>query len=157
MPFFFVESRRPPWRSRRAMGHTGVGSAREIIAFRVQFGRRHRLALRAILSMKILVRLIAAALFVVFFDFALKNTDEVVLRLFWSAQAKPPLILLLLAFLIAGAALGVLAMTGTVMRYRRELARSRKELEQVRQQNTEKTEARTRVPVPDALADQGGL
>ncbi len=107
--------------------------------------------------MKILVRLIAVALFVVFFDFALKNTDEVVLRLFWNAQAKPPLILLLLAFLVAGAVMGVLAMTGTVMRYRRELARCRKELAQQAAEASAASEVRAPVPAPDVLAEQVGL
>ena len=79
--------------------------------------------------MKILVRLIAIALFIVFFDFALKNTDEVVLHLFWNAQAKTPLILLLLGFLLVGVVIGVLAMTGTLLRYRRDLARHRSEIE----------------------------
>lgn len=104
--------------------------------------------------MKIIVRLIAIALFVVFFDFALKNTDEVVLRLFWNAQAKSPLILLLLAFLVLGVVLGVLAMTGTVMRHRRELARLRKES---RQQPAEIAPARAQPSAPDVLIEQVGL
>ena len=41
--------------------------------------------------------LVALALFIVFFDFALKNTDEVVLRFFWGSEARSPMILLLLA------------------------------------------------------------
>ena len=76
--------------------------------------------------MKIIVRLFALLLFVIFFGFALKNTDEVVLHLFWNAQTKSPLILLLLAFFVAGAVLGVLAMSGTVLRHRRELTRYKK-------------------------------
>ncbi len=83
-----------------------------------------------ILMMKIFVRLIGIALFIVFFDFALKNTDEVVLRLFWNAEASTPLILLLLVFLVCGVIIGVLAMTATVLRYRRELGRLRTEAKQ---------------------------
>ncbi len=107
--------------------------------------------------MKLLVRLIAFALFVVFFAFALKNTDEVVLHLFWSSQARSPLILLLLAFLVAGTVMGVLAMTGTVLRYRRELSRARKELEQLKANAADQAAARTQAPAPDTLIEQIGL
>ena len=109
------------------------------------------------LPMKILVRLIAAALFIVFFGFALKNTDEVVLHLFWNSEAHSPLILLLLAFLVAGTVMGVLAMTGTVLRYRRELARARKELEQLKAEAAVQAAARTQAPAPDTLIEQIGL
>ncbi len=104
---------------------------------------------------KLLVRLVAAALFIVFFAFALKNTDEVVLRLFWNAQAKSPLILLLLGFLLAGAVMGVLAMTSTVLRYRRELARCKAELEQHRKVAAEGRDALPANAEP--LVEQVGL
>lgn len=107
--------------------------------------------------MKILVRLFAVALFIVFFGFALKNTDEVVLHLFWNVQAKSPLILLLLVFLIAGAAMGVLGMTGTLLRYRREAARCRKEFEQYKKAADELALARSQPPAPEALIEQVGL
>ena len=107
--------------------------------------------------MKMIVRLIAVALFVVFFDFALKNTDEVVLRLFWNAQAKSPLILLLLVFLVLGLALGLLAMTGTVMRYRHELQRLRRQAELQQKTATEITTARSQPPAPETLIEQVGL
>ena len=106
--------------------------------------------------MKIIVRLIAVALFIVFFDFALKNTDEVVLHLFWNAEAKTPLILLLLAFLVLGLALGVLAMTGTVLRYRRELQRSRKD-GAARQQAADVASERGKPPAPEVIIEQVGL
>lgn len=109
------------------------------------------------LTMKILVRLVAVVLFIVFFDFALKNTDEVVLRLFWNVQTKAPLILLLLAFLVGGAAMGVLGMTGTLLRYRREAARSRKEFEQYKKEAAEIASARSQPPAPEALIEQVGL
>ncbi len=106
---------------------------------------------------KILVRLSTAALFIVFFAFAVKNTDEVVLRLFWNAQAKSPLILLLLGFLLAGVVIGVLAMMGTVLRYRRELARCRNELDQLRRAAADSAAARVQPPAPDTLIEQVGL
>lgn len=107
--------------------------------------------------LKLLVRLITAALFIVFFAFALKNTDEVVLRLFWNAEAKSPLILLLLGFLLLGVVIGVLAMTSTVFRYRRELARSRNELDQLRKSAADSAAAREQPPAPDTLIEQVGL
>jgi uncharacterized integral membrane protein len=79
--------------------------------------------------MKIIFRILAVLLFILFFSFALKNTDEVVLHLFLNNQAKSPLILLLLIFFIAGAVLGVLAMTGILLRTRRELVTKKKMLE----------------------------
>ncbi len=107
--------------------------------------------------MRILARLIAVALFIVFFGFALKNTDEVVLHLFWNVQAKSPLILLLLIFLIAGAAMGVLGMAGTLLRYRREANRCRKEFEQYKKDAAEIASARMQPPAPEALIEQIGL
>ncbi len=107
--------------------------------------------------MKLLVRLIAFVLFVVFFGFALKNTDEVVLHFFWNYQSRTPLILLLLAFLVFGTVMGVLAMTGTVLRHRRELSRARKELEQLKAEAVEQAAARTQPPTPDTLIEQIGL
>ena len=107
--------------------------------------------------MKIIFRLFAISLFLVFFGFALKNTDQVVLHLFWNTSAKAPLILLLLAFFIAGAVLGVLAMTSTVLRYRQALTKQKKESEQ--QQKAAETLARVRAqpPMPDAVMEQVGL
>jgi putative membrane protein len=107
--------------------------------------------------MKIIFRLIAFFLFVVFFGFALKNTDEVVLHLFWNAQSKTPLILLLLAFLIAGAIMGVLAMTATVLRCRRELSRHKKLLAKQEKEIEAAELARLQPPLPDTVIDQAGL
>ncbi|MEH6436759.1 LapA family protein [Massilia sp. DD77] len=59
-------------------------------------------------------------LFVLFFGFALKNTQEVDLRFFLDYELRGPLVLMLLAFFIAGAAMGILALTPTVFRQRRQ-------------------------------------
>ncbi|WP_407672427.1 LapA family protein [Noviherbaspirillum pedocola] len=74
-------------------------------------------------DMKLLFRLLAAVLFVLFFGFALKNTQEVALRFFLDYELRGPLVLLLLGFFAIGAVLGVLAMTPMVFRYRRELGK----------------------------------
>ena len=107
--------------------------------------------------MKLLVRVLSIALFIVFFDFALKNTDEVVLNLFWNAKASSPLILLLLGFLLLGLVMGVLAMTGTVLRYRRELLVLRREADRQKQTTAEIARARTQPPAPESLIEQVGL
>ena len=70
--------------------------------------------------MKLLSTLIGCVLFVLFFGFALKNTQEVDLHLFLHYDLHGPLVLMLLAFFIAGAFLGILAVTPTVFRHRRE-------------------------------------
>ncbi|MBJ7311699.1 lipopolysaccharide assembly LapA domain-containing protein [Rugamonas sp. CCM 8940] len=70
--------------------------------------------------MKFLSTIVGCVLFVLFFGFALKNTQEVDLRFFLNYELRGPLVLLLLGFFAAGAALGVLALTPTVFRHRRE-------------------------------------
>ncbi len=70
--------------------------------------------------MKILSTVFGVVLFVLFFGFALKNTQEVDLHFFLNYELRGPLVLMLLGFFVAGAALGVLALTPTVFRHRRE-------------------------------------
>lgn len=78
--------------------------------------------------MKYVFRIVAALLFVVFFGFALKNTQEAVLSFFWGYELRGPLVLLLLAFFVAGAAFGIAAMLPTVLRQRREVARQKRQV-----------------------------
>jgi len=73
-------------------------------------------------DMKFLSRIIGIILFILFFGFALKNTQEVALRFFLGYEVHAPLVLMLLAFFAGGAVLGVLAMTPTLLRYRRKQA-----------------------------------
>ncbi|MGB9991041.1 LapA family protein [Massilia sp. SM-13] len=70
--------------------------------------------------MKIISTVVGVVLFVLFFGFALKNTQEVDLHLFLNYELRGPLVLMLLVFFVAGAVLGVLALTPTVFRHRRE-------------------------------------
>ena len=69
----------------------------DLNSFRVQSPQNRYAMSGGILPVKLIFRLIALILFIVFFDFALKNTDEVVLHFFWGSQARSPMILLLLA------------------------------------------------------------
>ena len=70
--------------------------------------------------MKFVSTIVGFILFVLFFGFALKNTQEVDLNFFLGYELRGPLVLMLLAFFIAGAALGILALAPTVFRHRRE-------------------------------------
>jgi putative membrane protein len=76
--------------------------------------------------MKIIFRIVTVLLFVLFFSFALKNTQEASLQFFLDYQWTGPLVLLLLGFFVGGAIMGVLAMSPTLFRYRREVARQKK-------------------------------
>ena len=102
--------------------------------------------------MKIVFRIVALLLFVLFFGFALKNTEPATLDLFYGYYLQMPLVLLLLAFFACGAVLGVLAMTPTVLRYRRELNREKRAAALMQQQRGELQTARTEPPRPDNIA-----
>ncbi len=102
--------------------------------------------------MKILFRIVAVLLFAVFFGFALKNTGSATLTLFAGYDLQMPLVLLLLAFFAAGAILGMLAMTPTVFRYRREINREKRSTALVQQQLDAQQVARTNPPRPDNIA-----
>jgi lipopolysaccharide assembly protein A len=101
--------------------------------------------------MKILFRILAVALFIVFFGFALKNTQEVALQFFMGYEIRGPLVLLLLGFFAGGAVLGVLAMTPTFFRHRRELTRHRKAIATLQKENQAQLLARTQPPQPDGV------
>jgi len=77
--------------------------------------------------MKILGWTLRIALFLVLLLFAMSNTELVTLRV-WGANLvwSAPLVLFLLAFFAAGAALGLLAIVPTLFRQRREIGRLRR-------------------------------
>ncbi len=101
--------------------------------------------------MKLLFRLIAAFVFIVFFGFALKNTQEVILSFFLGYEIRGPLVILLLAFFAAGAVLGVLAMLPMLFRHRRELTRHKKQITTLQQEQEAQVLARAQAPRPDGL------
>ncbi|TAK65566.1 MAG: LapA family protein [Betaproteobacteria bacterium] len=78
--------------------------------------------------MRVLAWTLRIVLFLALFLFALKNTDTVSLRLYFDQVWQAPLILVLLVFFAAGAAMGVLATLVTVFRQRRDIARLQREL-----------------------------
>lgn len=101
--------------------------------------------------MKIIFRIVAVILFVLFFGFALKNTQEVALRYFLGYEMRGPLVLLLLAFFCAGAALGILAIMPTLVRLRRELTGLRKHVSGMEQERAAQMQVRVRPPQPDSV------
>jgi uncharacterized integral membrane protein len=66
-------------------------------------------------------------LFILLLTFAAKNTEPVALRFYFDLVWQAPLVLLLLAFFAAGAALGLVAALGSVLRQRREVLHLRRE------------------------------
>lgn len=102
--------------------------------------------------MKILFRIFAVILFIVFFGFALKNTQEVALQFFMGYEMRGPLVLLLLGFFVVGAVLGVLGMAPTLIRYRREAARHRKTIATMEKNAQEQALARSQPPQPETMA-----
>lgn len=73
--------------------------------------------------MRFLTWAIRFALFVVLLAFAARNTEPVTLRFYFDLAWQAPLVALLLAFFAAGAVLGLIAMSGSYLAQRREIAR----------------------------------
>lgn len=101
--------------------------------------------------MKIVFRILAAILFLVFFSFALKNTQEVALQFFMGYELRGPLVLLLLVFFAGGSALGVLAMVPTVFRYRNNAARHHKTIVMMEEAARSDALSRSQLPQPDRI------
>jgi len=77
--------------------------------------------------MRIVTWTIRIVLFLLLLVFAVWNTEPVTLR-FWFGQAwQAPLVLVLLAFFVAGALFGAAAVLGTVLRQRRNIGRLRRD------------------------------
>ncbi len=76
--------------------------------------------------MKTVFLVIKLALFFVALTFAVKNTDSVTVRYYLGTEWRAPLIFVLLVVFGLGAAAGVVATLGHVIRLRREVSRLRK-------------------------------
>ena len=79
--------------------------------------------------MRYLIWLLRTALFVVLLGFAIKNDQPVTLRYFFGYEWNASLVVVLLCFFAIGAAIGIFAMLGAVLRLRRELAAAKRELQ----------------------------
>ena len=76
--------------------------------------------------MRVLTWAIRLIVFVLLVAFAAKNADPVTLRFYFDLAVQTPLVVVLFAFFLAGALFGMLALLGTLLRQRREIARLRK-------------------------------
>jgi putative membrane protein len=100
--------------------------------------------------MKLISTAFGVVLFVLFFGFALKNTQEVDLHLFLNYEVRGPLVLMLLAFFVAGAALGVLALTPTLFRQRRETTKQKSTIQSLQSAALQVNQR----PQPDSINTQ---
>ena len=90
-------------------------------------------------------------IFVAVLMFALKNTDPVTVRFYAEhLVTELPLIVVMLVCFVVGALFGLLLTVPAGMRRRRELARTRRELERLRAEQASRGETVT--PNPDDMA-----
>ncbi|HZV55394.1 MAG TPA: LapA family protein [Rhodocyclaceae bacterium] len=75
--------------------------------------------------MRILMWLLRGIVFIALFGLAVKNSDPVALRFYLDGVWQAPLSLVILAAFVIGAAIGLTAMLGTLVRQGRELRRLR--------------------------------
>lgn len=66
-------------------------------------------------------------LFVLLLGFALKNTDPVTVRYYFGVAWQAPLVVVLLVIFVLGAAGGILATLGYMLRQRREIGRLKRQ------------------------------
>jgi uncharacterized integral membrane protein len=100
---------------------------------------------------KLVSKIIWGILFIVVFGWALKNMHEVVLAFFMGYEIKGPLALILLGAFAAGAVLGVLAMTPTVFRHKRDLSKQKKMIAAMQKESDAQQLARIQPPQPDSI------
>lgn len=100
--------------------------------------------------MKFVSTVVGVILFILFFGFAMKNDHQVDLNFFLGYQLHGPLVLMLLGFFVAGATLGILAVTPTVFRHRRESTKHKTTIQALQ------SVARTgpSAPAPDSIHTQ---
>ena len=77
--------------------------------------------------MRILTWAVRLILFLLLAAFAAKNLEPVTLRFYFDLALQAPLVLVLFGFFAAGALFGMLALIGTLLRQRREIASLKKQ------------------------------
>ena len=78
--------------------------------------------------MRLVTWTIRVLVFLLLVAFAAKNAEPVTLRFYFDLALNAPLVVVLFAFFLAGALFGVLALTATLLRQRREIALLRKRI-----------------------------
>lgn len=71
---------------------------------------------------------VRVVLFIVLLGFAVKNDQSITLRYFMGYEWQSSLVVVLLIFFAAGAAMGVLAMLANVLQQHREIARLKRDI-----------------------------
>jgi len=77
--------------------------------------------------MRYLLWLLRITLFLILLGFAVKNSDPVSVYYYFGAEWRAPLVFVMLVCVVAGVALGVLAVLGQVFRQRRTIAELKRE------------------------------
>src|SRR5674476_220810 len=72
--------------------------------------------------------ILRVALFIALLGFAVKNDQPVTLRYFFGYEWQSTLVIVLLIFFAAGAAVGVLSMFPNVLKQRREISRLKRDI-----------------------------
>jgi len=85
--------------------------------------------------MRYLSWLFKIILFVLLLGFAVKNTETAVLHYYLGYEWRAPLVLILLVFFCAGAAVGIVASLSYLFRQRREMRSLKRELRLNEQEN----------------------
>jgi lipopolysaccharide assembly protein A len=78
--------------------------------------------------MRYLNWILRVVLFIVLLGFAVKNDQSITLRYFFGYEWQSSLVIVLLIFFSAGAAVGVLAMFANVLQQRREIAALKRDI-----------------------------
>ncbi|MFZ5522502.1 MAG: LapA family protein [Pseudomonadota bacterium] len=78
--------------------------------------------------MRLLNWLLRAALFILLLGLAVKNDQLVTLRYFFGLEWQTALVIVLLVFFAAGAVAGILAMSVSLLKQRREISRLKRDI-----------------------------
>jgi putative membrane protein len=103
--------------------------------------------------MKFLTRVVTVIIAIIFFGFALKNTQEATLNFFMGYEIRGPFVLLLFGFFLSGTILGVFGMLPTYVRHRRELSRHKKMITTL-QKEQDALRTAQQAPPPDSLVSR---
>ena len=102
--------------------------------------------------MKVLFLVVKVVLFLLALTFAVKNTDQVSVRYYLGLQWQAPLIFVTLVVFCLGAVAGVFASLAHIVRLRRDLSRTQRELGDARKVVPSESAAAQAVSVSPAVA-----
>jgi putative membrane protein len=100
--------------------------------------------------MRIITWVIWLTAFLLLLAFAAKNLEPISLHFYLDQSWEAPLVVVLLAFFAAGAAFGMIATLGTLLRQRREISRLRREVRGRREANARAGAGQVHPPAVDA-------